>query len=380
MATLDRHRPASGRSGPTAGNGATSANAGPIGIKVLKASEFSEGELAQLVTDLLALKKPQIQGFLDLVELPRPGTKAEIRERLEDALCDGELSPDRIVRFLDEVIPWGKQHVFLFKGPSASISDWKKTDWVEGLLKRHRLGKYLNAALPLALPESMKMSSILHDGRRLRITAIKRREWYERSPDYDESKETAEGDEVALRAFVHRVMRGLVAFEWDLMANTAFLQVSQLPTGFRYEEVAKEFFDLICAWLDIGRFAMLDLRKPIQKLHELEENGGSETRSHGINYRTLEGRRLEGKSASPADSLFGEPVIDAALAAVRKSGVGHLGNFYWLPNGTTNPAVNPLESEVHVLIIAQHNRICFPTPNMEHTVRHVLSRIRRHSA
>lgn len=354
---------------------------GPLlAIKTLAAPEFTDEELAQLVTDLLAMKKPQIQGFLELVEMPKSGTKAVIRERIEDALREGTLPPERIVRFLDDVTPWGKQHVYLYKGPIASFTEWKKTDWVAGRLKQHRLSKLLNAALPLALPDRMKVSSILHDGRKLRITAIKRREWYERSPDYDESKETVEGDAVELRAFVHRVMRSLVAFEWDLTANTALLQISQLPTGHSYEEVAQEFFDLIGGWLDISRFTIVDLRKPIQKLHKLEEDGAGEARSHGINYRTLEGRRLEGKSASPSDSLLGEVVIDAALAAIRQSGVAHLGNFYWLPNGATNPAVNPLESEVHVIIIAQHNRISFPTPNSEYTVRYVLSRIRRYCA
>lgn len=349
-----------------------------MNIKTLDAPEFTDEELAQLVTDLMVLKKPQIQVFLERVELHKSGTKAEIRDRIEAAMRNADLTPDRIVQFLDEVTPWGKQHVFLYKGPRASNSNWKKTEWVESLLKRHRLGKYLNASLPLALPEKMKVSSILHKGGTLRITAIKKREWSERNPAYDESTVTGDGDAIELRAFVHRVMRCLVAFEWNLTTNTAFLQISQLPTGVRYEEVAEEFFNLVGSWLDISQFSIIDLRASIQALHEREENGTAETRSHGINYRTLQGRRLEGRSASPADSLLGEPVIDVALAAVRNSGVAQLGNFYWLSNGTTTPGVNPLEAEVHVIVVGQHNRISFPTPNREQTIRHVLSRIRSH--
>lgn len=101
-------------------------------------------------------------------------------------------------------------------------------------------------------------------------------------------------------------------------------------------------------------------------------------RSHGINYRTLQGRRFEGKSATPADPLLGEPSIDAALTAIRKTGVGHLGNFYWLPNSGPNPQANPLDAEVHVIVVGFKNRINFPTPNDEQTVRYVLSRIRSH--
>jgi len=346
-------------------------------LKTLKAPEYTDEEQAQLVTDLLVLKKGQIQGFLARNELPRSGTKAEIRDRIEEALREGDLPPERIVQFLDEVTPWGKQHVYLYKGPGSSIANWKKTDWVASLLKEHRLRKYLNATLPLALPDAMKISSILHNGRRLRITAIKKREWWERDPEYDESKVTDEGDPVELRAFIHRLTRGLVALEWDLNANTAVLQISQLPTGFRYEQVAKEFFDLVDAWLDIG-FSLVDLRPVIKRLQELEGTATGEIRSHGAKYRTVEGRTLEAKSASPADPLPGEPVIDVALAAVRKNGVGHLGNFYWLPGATTNPSSNPLEAEAHVIIVGWRNRINFPTPNGERTIRYVLSRIRSH--
>ncbi len=349
-----------------------------MNIKTLKAPAYTDEELAQLVTDLLVLKKVQIEDFLGQNGLRRSGTKSEKRELIEEALHDGDLAPESIIQFLDAVIPWGKQHVYLYKGPRSSIANWKKPDWVIKHLQQHRVSKYLNATLPLALPEAMRLSSILHNNGTLRITAIKKREWWEREPEYDESKRTPEGEPIALRAFVHRVTRSMVAFEWDLTTNTAFLQISQLPGRLEYEEIRGEFFELIAKWLDPGTFSLVDLRTRIQRLHELEETGAGETRSHGINYRTLQGRRLEGRSATPADPLLGEPVIDAALSAVRKSGVGHLGNFYWLPNGESNAGPNPLEAEVHVIVVGYHSRINFPTPNGEQVIRHVLSRIRSH--
>jgi hypothetical protein len=347
-----------------------------MSIKMLKAPGYMDEELAQLVTDLLVLKKSQIQDFLGQNELRRSGTKAELREWIEEALRDGELAPERIVQFLDEVTPWGKQHVYLYAGPGSSIADWKKPDWVANLLKQHRVGKYLNATLPLALPEAMKLSSILHDNGRLRITAIKKREWWERDEEFDEAKRTPDGDRIELRAFVHRVTRSLVAFEWDLTANTAFLQISQLPAGFRYEEVQKEFFDLIRKWLDDAQFRLIDLRPVIKQLQEIEDASNGEFRSLGARYRTPQGGTLEGKSASPADRLLDDPVINAAMTIVRTKGIGHLGNFYWLPGAAANPTTNPLRDNVHVYIVGRHNRINFPTPNGEQAIRYVLSRIR----
>lgn len=346
-------------------------------LKTAPSLSFNEDEQSLIIADLLSLKKLQIGEFLRSFDLPRTGTKEQLRARIEDALENEVLALDQIVHFLDSVIPWGKQHIYLFTGPDEDISDWRKTDWVSKLLKQHRMGKHLNAQLPLVLPEKMKVSSILHDANRLRITAIKRRDWWERNTEYDESSKTENGDEVELRAFVHRVTRSLVALEWDLVANVASLQISQLPTGFDYGDVCNEFFELIDNWLDRSMFTLVDLRPAIKSLHALEETGKGETRSHGINYRTLQGRRFEGRSASPSDPLLGEVSIDAALTAVRKNGVGHLGNFYWLP-GPSNPGTNPLHAECHVIVVAFKHRINFPTPNDEQTVRYVLSRIRSH--
>ena len=38
------------------------------------------------------------------------------------------------------------------------------------------------------LPDKMKISSIVHDGKRLRVTAVKRRDWLERNTNYDDSR------------------------------------------------------------------------------------------------------------------------------------------------------------------------------------------------
>jgi len=167
-----------------------------------------------------------------------------------------------------------------------------------------------------------------------------------------------------------------VPFEWDLDANTAMLQITQLHKDALYEEVATEFFDLIGSWLDIRLFGLVDIRRAIRRLHELEANGRAEARSHGIHYRTLQGRRLSAHSPSPHDSVLGEAVIDQAMDNVGRTGVGHLGNFYWLTGLKPGPVPNPLEGDVHVIIVGDKSRINFPTPNTKDVVRYVLHRVR----
>jgi hypothetical protein len=336
---------------------------------------FTEVEKKQIISDLLSLKKEQIAAFLGSVGKKKNGTKEVLRQWIENAVEDASLPIDSIVHFVDDVIPWGKQHVYMFRGPKSPIASWRDETWVFNRLKKHGMQKYLNKSLPLILPEAMQVSSIWHDSKRLRITAIKKRDWYERNDEYDTTMKSKKGKNVVLKGFEHEIVRSLVAFEWDLVLNEATLQIAQLPHGTEYSTIADEFFELTQDWIDRSLFTEMDLRKPIAKLHELEESGLGEIRSQTINYRTMQGRRIEAKSASMADPLLGEQPIDTMLKAVRKTGVGQIGNFYWMPADNNR---NPLTSDVHVIVVGAQNRINFPTPNDEPSVRYVLSRIRSH--
>jgi len=347
-------------------------------IKDLEPPEYTAEERKSLIDFLLALKTAQIREFLKLVELPVSGTRIDLRERVQTALDDGEVTYEQVVGFLDSLAPWGKQHVFLYSGPRGDLAQWKDPDAVFQLLKDHRLGKLFNARLPLILPEKLTLSSITHLDGKLRITVVRKRTYSERAPEHDDEKQSVAGEPITLRAYVHHVSRMLVVFEWDLVSNDAILHITQLDRDTLYEQVAKEFFELVKAWLDIeSMFGLVDIRGAIPKLHEFEGNGHPEARSHGIHYRTLQGRRVSGHSPSHLDSVLGEKGIDRAMEIVREESVGHLGNFYWLSNGSSGPVSNPLQGDVHVILVADKSRINFPTPNTEDVLRYVLHRVRQ---
>jgi len=348
-------------------------------IKLLDPPNYSGDERQALIDFVLALKKSHIQDFLKQVELARSGTKQDLRERFQEAIDEGNLAYEQLVDFLDSVAPWGKQHVFLYSGPRNDVQAWKDPDHVHRLLKQHRLGKLFNARLPLILPEKLTLSAVTHANGRLRVTAVEKREYTERTPEHDEEKETDSGERITLKAYMHHLTRTLAAFDWDLNANVAMLQITQLQEDGDYEKVAEHFSQLVKPWLDIQQFGAVDLRPVIRRLHEIEKNGPVEARSHGIDYRSLRGRRVSARSPSPRDSVLGEAFIDDAMDSVRKNSVGHLGNFYWLADGNSGHAVNPLTGEVHVIIVGAKSRVNFPTPNTEDVVRYVLHRVRAHS-
>jgi hypothetical protein len=325
---------------------------------------------------MLALRKSHVQEFLQSVSLPKSGAKPDVRERIQKALDEGRLTVDQLIGFLDTVAAWGKQHVILFKGPQGDIKHWKDPQHVLGKLRDRQLDHLFNSRLPLVLPDALTLSSITHSGGVLRVTAVQKREYTERAPKHDHTKATEDVGEIILRAYVRHVSRTLVAFEWDLNANVAMLQITQLNQDTLYEQVAQEFFKIVSGWLDSTMFAPVDVRAAIRKLHEMADKDHAEVRVHGIDYRTMQGSRLSAKSSSPRDSVFADNVIDGAMAGVARKSVGHLGNFYWRAGVNGNGSPSPLISDVHMFIVGDKHRVNFPTPNNEAVVRHVLHRIR----
>lgn len=363
--------------------GTSSAREGvaPVALRRLGGGSISDDDVKLLVDHLMALKVEQIAAFLVEHKIPKSGTKAELRARINTALEEGTLSNADIIQVLDRVGPWGKQHVYLFDGPKGNNQSWQDAAWVKARVEKHQVAILLNAVRPLALPKDLRLSTIEHSEKRLRVVAVQRREYMERSPDDDKEGVDAEGRQIELRAYAKHVARTLVVFEWDLTLNIAILQITQLGKDADYEETATVFTELTASWLPIVSFSKLDVRRAICALHKAEEAKQGETRSHGIAYMDTDGRLLSGKSASSQDALFGNHVIDDALNNLRDIGIAHDGNFYWLskPKPATYP--NPLEDEVHVVIVGgEKQRVRFTTPNSEEVVRYVIRRVRARCA
>jgi len=332
----------------------------------------------QLVVDcFMALNCGHIRGFLERYELPKSGTKDVLRERVTTALGNDDITCADLLCYIDIVEPWGKQHIFLYSAPEGTLrTNWRNADWVKACLERDNMDHLLNEHCPLALPQGLTVSEIMHTESKLKVFAVEKREYYERDKDHDNIDYTEDGDEIELRAYLHHVKRGIVIFEWDLVSNNAMLQISQLASGTKYKEVAERFQRMIAPWLNIDQFSLLDISPTISSLHKAEENGSPEARTHTIDYTSIGGSHLQARSPSATDSPFGEEVIENAMTNIRNQGVGHIGNFFWLPQDVNPAHNNTLDKEVHINIIASKNRIAFTTSNKEEHVRYVLSRVR----
>jgi len=346
-------------------------------LKELAHPGYSQEECEMVVQYLMALKSDLIREFLTNHKFDSSGTKPELRDRIETCLKDEKLKYEDIVNFIDTVAPCGKQHIILYEGSESLVKQWKKDEHINKTLKKNGLAKYLNARLPLILPEVLTISSITYKpGQELKISAVERREYTERVEEYDKEDKTTDGGEIELRAYLLQVSRGVIIFTWDLVANTATIQISQLPGSSGYEEKEGKFAGLINSFLDIMQFEKIDLRRAITKLNELEEAGKPEARSHGIGYKSPGGRMFTVQSPTCHDSTLGESGLDRPLCDIRAKTIGHIGNFYWLEASACPVDHNPLQEDVHTIIIGDKSRINFTTPNKAEEINYVLSRVR----
>jgi hypothetical protein len=343
----------------------------PANPPVTPAPRYTREEQDRIFDYFGELKSDYIRSFLAGRNLHRSGPKTQLLVNVREGIETGGLEYADLVNLLDTVIPWGAQHVFLYDGPEDEVVNWRRADYCHQQLQQNNVISLLREKLPLILPRSLSVSSIQYTpSAELKILAVQRREYRERCPEHDDHL-TVDGSQIERHAYRHEVLRGIIIFTWNLVSNQARLQISQLPSKGGYETAEENFKVLTQPWLPFNLFRKVDLRRSITRLNELESAGSPEARSHGLSYRTLGGRAITAKSPTSHDSVLGETAVDAFVSQVRQNGVGHLGNFYWLPNHET-----PFEKEIHTIIVGSKKRINFTTPNQREDFEYVLSRVR----
>src|SRR6266481_968169 len=167
--------------------------------------EFSAVEVELLWAYVEDLTAEQLRGFVAQCGGKTSGTKAELIERIKALVEEGTIALSDVVVVLDDVEPWRRQHVYLFEGPETDLIQWKSAAAFKDILKKHHVGKFLNTHVPMILPAKLSLSAIEHTDGRIRITAVERRDAWERDEALDKEGPTVGGADVQLRAYVHRV-------------------------------------------------------------------------------------------------------------------------------------------------------------------------------
>jgi hypothetical protein len=337
----------------------------------------NESEQQLLIDFLFSLRKERIVEFLRAHNVRRSGTRDELRQHVLEAFESGELTTENVVRLLENVEPWAKQHVILYRVGDGMSSAWMSDLAIRGRLARHGVDHLLGQSLPVVLPLELTLVGIQVDpGQTVVVTAVERREHVERNRHFDAEPEVIDGMEVERRGYVHVTSRGLLTLRWDLQAGVAGLHISQAWSGYSYDDAEKRFADVVSPWLTFSGFSRSDLSQAVKKLHQMEADGTGETRSSRVGFTKAQ-RRVEVSTTSVGQSLTGDPTVDGAVSMVATHGSGRLGNFFWLPGdgGHDNPIKG--ENSVHTVVLAgDDSRVHFMLPTSEEVVTYVLQRIR----
>lgn len=318
-------------------------------------------ELEILLEFLLSHKKEYIANFLREKGLYSSGTKSTLKERLVNYIDHDEISIENLVDLLDEIEGWGNQHIYIYTGPNSLLELWKDAKWVKRHLTKKKLEGLLNKKLPLILPDSPQLSSIKYSDEQLRIIWVEKRKWEDRIPDKDEVR-----DNLIMKAYLPRISRGLIVFEWNLISNQALFMIQRLPRGSNYEATFDEYIEKMKRIIDISHFDIVKLRPAIKRIESSDE-----TRRRQINFETTRGGNINFKSSTRDDDYQDDPTLSNARSALGNRVSGSLGNFYWLP-------CSNLERAIHTHIYGRFNRAGFFGECREEEVRYVLSRIRNY--
>jgi len=338
--------------------------------------EDRRSEQDLLVDVLLGLRVDRVREFMDGVGLPRSGTKADLRSRADDALTSGAVSIDELIDYLDRVEPWGRQHVIVLEADPSLADGWRRQDGVRRRLASAGLDALLDRRRRQRLPEELALSSIVINDGSIEIVAIERRDYEERAPESDRLEHEDDGQLLTFKAYRHVVTRGIVALRWNTATRAAALHISEGFGRYDYGDAADRFGAMVSGFLDFDRFAAKDIRRAIRRLHEAEESGKPEARSHRVGYTSHGGRAVEATSPTPNTSVVGEQVVDDALANVAGSATGRIGNFFWLPRTGPVPTSSPIARDLHVVILGRDARVHFMVPSDEQSITYVLHRIR----
>lgn len=326
------------------------------------AEEPSLEEQALLVDYLFAHRKANVQAFLAQHGIPKTGTKSQLRDRLEAALENGDFRVGDLIALLDSIEGWGNQHIYLYRSSEQVAQQWRRTQYVERVLRQNRCIGLLNRRRPLLLPERATLSAVAWSPARVRFLWVERRAWDEPSPgdDFDE------GD-LSYKAYRRRVERGVTTFDWDLVSRHAALMIRRLSKGgdSGYDDTRAGFERELEPFMTISGFDRLRVSRGIGRI----ESSG-EARSRQLAHQTKRGGRATFTSRGRKRDALDDQDLNAARNALGNTSP-LLGNFYWQD-------VVEEGREMHVKLYAADQRLGIFGEHSEEEVRHVLSRIRHH--
>ncbi|MBA4158034.1 MAG: hypothetical protein H0X65_11225 [Gemmatimonadetes bacterium] len=330
----------------------------------------------ELISQLSHRKLAFVRRLLRAHEVPVSGTRDKLVERLNDAVDEGQITPDAILALLNELDAWGKQRVKLARFEPRFLNPYRNEAEVRARLREagmeHLLGREGIDLNPPKVLTPMRIGYVHRDGKRLlQIVAAKTR--FVDRPETDLPELNVEGVAVAEGEIVdgivykpfRRERQKVISFaEVDL--GTGFVMIS---TTLKYRVNYRPEFDELLALVE----GVVPLRSanPIllfRAVHEIKQLSHDEVRIYSRKAESPTGGSVDLRSHSSKTDLRLDPALLRADNLFGNEDCVHC-NCRWQPG-------SELVEEVHTHVFAPAGEVSVLGQVTEASARHVLQRIR----
>jgi hypothetical protein len=322
-------------------------------------------------------------------------------------LADDVITPEVVMRALDEVEGWGDQHVVLQVSTEAAAERWQDLEHVRRSLGRSGVLDRLNRSRLLGVPGQPELGEIRWDDRHLRVVWVYGQRPWVPAPELDvpgregSANNDRRGDvvrqgagevgsgvvseeslakrtypargldtfagEVCYKAFRRGARRHLCRFDWDLVTGEAFLTLPRMKRESDYASLQGRLLGEAGDFLPLDAFTTLRLAGLIRRLES-----SSEVSKREVDLVTSKRAEIRFRSAGPKSDAYADPIVSSARRSIPEGKLsGRRGQFYWLATGELQ---RPIQMRVH----ADVDRIAIHDQCTESEARYVLARIRHH--
>jgi len=106
---------------------------------------YSEEERIKIIDYFMNIKGELIREFLKERKIPTSGTKPELKERITESIEEGKILYDELIDYLDTIVPYDKQHIYLYHGPNSNIViNWRNINYYNKLLQKNNLTRIIH--------------------------------------------------------------------------------------------------------------------------------------------------------------------------------------------------------------------------------------------
>jgi hypothetical protein len=157
----------------------------------------------KLIEDVILVQKNvYIRKLLHDHHVFAGNTKAQFKDRLNDAIEDGIVTLDHLKSWIDETEGWGDEHVYLYRVNKDLCKNLEAT--AKARIKRTSLAALWNAAPGMAFTGKRKLSSVAFIDGELRFVWHRGAMLEERAPAKDiEPREEVDGETYSYKAYHH---------------------------------------------------------------------------------------------------------------------------------------------------------------------------------